>query len=146
VDAPAALAAGRADKDAPTTKQAASYLTTYMGYTAEEVRLVQQLFRHKLVHLAEPRSVVRDDQGRLISWEYWHVPHEARRTVVPVGPTELVISLGWSVSYDHRFLLSIPTFVEEIAASADRYLARLATDPELRTKFEQAVETIYSPD
>src|SRR5262245_4061063 len=65
VDALGALAAGRADRDAPTTTNAAAYLYWFMGYTAEEVRLVQQLFRHKLTHLAEPRPILRDGAGRL---------------------------------------------------------------------------------
>jgi hypothetical protein len=66
IDLLGALYVGNATPGA-TVPNSKAYMCRVMGYTDEQVRLLQTLFRHKLVHLAEPKAVV-EDVGRRISW------------------------------------------------------------------------------
>jgi len=61
IDLLGALASGRADRKAPTTQQSISYMTDFMNYTFENADILLNLFRHKLVHLAQPNPVIRRD-------------------------------------------------------------------------------------
>src|SRR5262249_61207397 len=67
IDLLGALVAGSADRRARTSANAKAYWTGFVGYTEEQSRVLQQVFRHKLVHLAAPRATIRDS-GRVISW------------------------------------------------------------------------------
>jgi len=71
IDLLGAFVCGRADKKAPTTAQSIHYMTSFMGYTTENANLLLNLFRHKLVHLAQPDPIVRRD-SELITWRYYH--------------------------------------------------------------------------
>lgn len=71
VDLLGALAGGNAHRSSPTNQQAADYMQQFMHCTAEQVRLLQTIFRHKLVHLASPKAVI-EDNGGMISWTYYH--------------------------------------------------------------------------
>lgn len=52
IDLLGALAFGDASKNAPTTRQSFDYMLQFMSYESDQVKLLQGLFRHKLVHLA----------------------------------------------------------------------------------------------
>jgi hypothetical protein len=54
-----------------TTKNSAKYMKRFMYYRSETIRLLQSVFRHKLVHLAQPKRVIEDNQ-RIIAWRYYH--------------------------------------------------------------------------
>lgn len=71
IDLLGALYAGKASRKstAKTTEQAADYMKTFMHYSDGQVTALQQLFRHKLVHLAEPKAVVKIG-GNLTGWAY----------------------------------------------------------------------------
>lgn len=58
IDLLGALYAGDATKNAATTRQSADYMQRFMNYTEEQSHLLQSLFRHKIVHLAQPKAVV----------------------------------------------------------------------------------------
>jgi hypothetical protein len=148
VDLLGALVAGRADRNAPTSTNSKKYLTDFMGYTDEQARVLQQMFRHKLVHLAAPRSVIADS-GRVISWEYEHAPRADHLHIVPLPAGSVVrVTPGWEIACDHKFVLSIGQFVLDIAESVQRfggYVARLGADATLKANFERAVEAIHDP-
>jgi hypothetical protein len=61
IDLLGAICAGDATKKAPTTRQSVDYMQRFMHYTEEQARLLQSLFRHKIVHLAQPKAVVEDN-------------------------------------------------------------------------------------
>ena len=77
VDCLAALYAGNTGKGQQGAN-ARVYMTEVMTYTEEQVRLLQAVYRHKLVHLAEPKSVIAD-AGRLVSLR----PSTGRATLEP---------------------------------------------------------------
>jgi hypothetical protein len=71
IDLLGALMSGRADRKAPTPEQSIQYMTSYMGYTNENAKILLDLFRHKLVHLAQPNPIIRRDP-EVITWRYHH--------------------------------------------------------------------------
>ena len=120
----------------------------FMHYTDEQARVLQHMFRHKLVHLAAPRATI-EDSGRVIAWEYVHEPHADHLSIKPLPPDSRVEPWpGWEVPCDHRFFLSIAQLVLDVTNSVEGsngYLNRLASDATLRTNCERALDTIYDP-
>ena len=132
-----------------TTANAKQYMLDLMQYTDEQVRLLQKLFRHKVVHLAQPKAAL-EDNGRIISWHYKHTGDPLHLTVCRLPPGCYVeITPTWKVAADHQFRLDIDRFASEIIASAitppDCYLERLKADPVLQQKFGAAISQIYDP-
>lgn len=146
IDLLGALVAGRADRWAKTSPNARAYLTRFVRYTEEQARVLQQMFRHKLVHLAAPRATI-EDRGRVISWRYVHCADPAHLTIQPIQGSSVPVWTGWDVPCDHEFVLSTAQLVRDIMNSVVKvpggYLDRLALDGRLRENFERAFETIY---
>jgi hypothetical protein len=112
VDLLGALAGGRADEGAPTTDQARDYMETFMRYGDDEVRLLQAQFRHKIVHLAQPKPVV-SSQGRFVAWMLHHDDedeHLKLETLAPNAWGEVGASMGpkWKFTCTHRFHPTFP--------------------------------------
>lgn len=56
-------------KEAGTTRKARKYMTGVMKYPEYESTLLQDQFRHKIVHLAQPQAVIFDiKNNRMIGW------------------------------------------------------------------------------
>jgi hypothetical protein len=108
IDLLGALAAGNASKNAPTTAQSADYMRQFMNYTADQATLLQGLFRHKLVHLAQPRAVISFN-GKSVSWHYWHddASHHLNLVTLPAARTVAVAS-GLSLAIEQEFEFSRP--------------------------------------
>ncbi len=148
IDLLGALYAGRADRSAPTTQQAAAYMKSrFMGYTDEQVRLLQNIFRHKLVHFSEPKAVIEDD-GRLVSWRIEHESSPWHLRVTPQAMEFFISQPGWSVAASHEFVISIRDLVRDIRESvlgAGRYRDSLQADATLQRRFERALVDIFDP-
>jgi len=54
IDLLGALYAGKAIRDTNTTQQPKNYMKLFMGYSELQSNLLQCIFRHKLIHVAEP--------------------------------------------------------------------------------------------
>ena len=54
-----ALVTGKADSSRLNTKISIYYMTCFMHYSAEDAKILIDLFRHKLVHLAQPSPLIR---------------------------------------------------------------------------------------
>jgi hypothetical protein len=148
IDLLGALTAGNAADTAPTTKQSKDYMCGFMNYTEDQATLLQKLFRHKLVHLAQPKAAAAY-QGKTITWSYWHddVRQHLKLIKLPNQVT-LRITSGLSVTVDHEFSVSISHLVKDVTESVQRpggYLVRLKTDATLGRHFETAIGQIYSP-
>lgn len=149
IDLLGALYKGDATKNANTTQQSADYMKQFMFYTDEETRLLQHLFRHKIVHLAEPNAVINDND-RFISWAYCHAKHD-KHLKLAVEPSiranrEITSRIRFTIT--HRFTISITHFQRDICESVQRpngYLATLEKEPELQRLFDIAVGQIYNP-
>jgi len=146
VDFLAALYAGNTGKgqQAANTRQ---YMTEMMAYTEEQVRLLQAIYRHKLVHLAEPKSVIAD-ANRLVSWRYVH-PRDEQHLSITAVRAWVVVTPKWQVLCDHEFFISIRSFADDITRSAttapDGYLPRVVREPALQANFVRAFGRISDP-
>lgn len=148
IDLLGALASGNASKSAPTSRQSSDYMQQFMSYTADQAKLLQELFRHKLVHLAQPTAAI-SCQGKFVTWHYWHddTSHHLKLVTLPAARTVSIAS-GLSLTIEQEFGGCIEQMVKDIRDSTrppQGYLARLKTDPALRANFEKAIAQLYGP-
>jgi hypothetical protein len=146
VDLLGALSAGDASKKAPTSQQSINYMRRFMRYTVEQTKLLMTIFRHKIVHLAQPKAV-SDYNGKKVAWRYWHdnVEHHLKLKKLK-EPSQLQLTSAWEITADHEFEISIAHFVKDISNSVKEpggYIHTLSTDTSLQDHFEKAVTEIY---
>lgn len=146
IDLLGALASGNASRAAKSTVQSKDYLRRFMHYSQEHCELLMDLFRHKLVHLAQPSPIV-ERNGQHVSWGCWHEDssHHLQVVPLPVGST-VQITASWSRPCTHRFEVSISHMVRDIVRSAQDpggYLHSLSQDADLQCKFGVAFEQIH---
>jgi hypothetical protein len=146
IDLLGALMSGRADRKAPTPEQSIQYMTSYMGYTNENVKILLDLFRHKLVHLAQPNPIIRRD-SEVITWKYFHSNSQFHLKKLPVQQDSIIsVSSDWAIPVTHEFNISIMDLVNDIKDSTSRpngYLDTLEKTPHLQDKYELAINQIY---
>ena len=146
IDLLGALVSGRADKKAPTTQQSIHYMTSFMSYTTENADLLLNLFRHKLVHLAQPDPVIRRD-SELITWRYHHNDRQFHlRKILLTQVRQIQVTSVWKVEATHEFHISIMDLVKDIKDSTARpngYLDLLEKTPHLQDKYETVIDQIY---
>ena len=135
VDLLGALYAGDASDDAPTTEQSLNYMTGVMKYPEEIARLLQKIFRHKLVHLAQPLPITKYNGKKYLWWEC----HEIKRNVhLKIESTDK--------HEEYIFRISIGAFVEDIIDSVwgpDGYFNQLLKNTgNLQQNFEKAHKQI----
>ena len=150
IDFLGALYVGETGRGA-TSKRAATYMREVMRYTDEQIVLLQEQWRHKLVHLAQPQMVVHYG-GRCIAWEYARGHHRRHLQVYPkrTRPYHWFGYLGTRWAADHAFCVSIEMLADEIAASAvdgaESYLGRLEREADLQVRFGRAAEQLHDTD
>jgi len=147
IDLLGALYSGRADNRSPTTQQSISYMTSFMNYTFENADILLSLFRHKLVHLAQPNPVILRN-SQLITWKYHHdnKQYHLKKIHLPQN-SKISITSTWDISLTDEFNISIMDFVRDIKDSVNRpngYLDLLEKTPHVQDSFEIAIEQIYS--
>jgi hypothetical protein len=148
IDLLGALYAGDATNKASTTKQSKKYMVDIMRYPEEKADLLQQVFRHKIVHLAQlsPRinintSVIKERnlssnlKVGCYTWAYSHNERGIHMSVEEKRPGEF------------RFRVSIWSLVEDIVDSVYKpngYLHRLENNEEkLQDNFKNAYDQIF---
>jgi hypothetical protein len=139
VDLLGALSAGNASRNAPTSRQAKASMRRFMHYSEEQCDLLLDIFRHKIVHLAQPSPVV-EHYGRKLSWGCWHNErgHHLQLISLPQGTQRPVTSIR-SQSWTHRFEVSITHLVKDLVDSVYQpggYLHLLSQDADLQDKFD----------
>ena len=120
-----------------------------MRYDAHVAELLQQIFRHKLVHTSEPRGVL-SWRGDIYSWAIRHADPAQHLTIQDLGGKNYERFAGLKIRCDKRFSVSIMDFASDIQRSVVReghgYLATLQQSPEARYKFERAMLQLCSPE
>jgi hypothetical protein len=78
IDLLGALYTGQANTKDPisgnkvvTTVNSKLYMKDFMNYTQEQTDLIINIFRHKLVHLAQPNPIMKHNT-KITSWRYEH--------------------------------------------------------------------------
>ncbi len=146
VDLLGALCAGDASKKAQTSKQSSDYMRRFMQYTEEQTKLLMEIFRHKIVHLAQPKAV-SEYGGKKVAWRYWHDNADRHLKLTKLNePAQIQLTSSWVISADHEFEFSIFHLVKDIAESVQApsgYLHTLKSDTDLQDRFEKALTGIY---
>ena len=132
-----------------TTRKARQYMIEIMKYPEYESSLLQDQFRHKIVHLAQPQAVIFDiKNNRMIGWMLYN-KYEGKHMLVEKLPSEqpVIVLTPYLVHVDHLFTVSIEKMVEDIEISINQapngYLERLRmNDDILQTKFDTAIKQI----
>lgn len=117
------------------------------AYTNEQADLFLDIYRHKVVHLAQPKLVV-ENNGRLIGWRY-EPSSTSKHLTLEMGLKILITNIltPMPIFYDHIFVISIPQLVNDIVDSVTRpdgYLRKLQSGYKLMQPcFDEAIYQIY---
>lgn len=135
IDLMGALHDGNAISHGTISKRSLNYMRHVMKYPKEESSLLQDVFRHKIVHLAQlqPRVIQGDE---VFTWKYFHNNREQHLKIDEVNSPEKLF----------RFNVSIYSLAEDIATSvkgADGYYERLNQKQSARDNFEKAYGQIF---
>jgi hypothetical protein len=120
-------------------------------YSSEQIELLQGIFRHKLVHLVQPK-VVLEDKGRYIAWKYEYPDKSNYLKIEPRQRSEIKNKLTpRTLYYDHHFTISITKLTYDIIDSVirqpDGYLTKLKSNHKnLQSKFDNAIHQAYDPE
>ena len=121
----------------------------FMGYSELQSTLLQCIFRHKLIHLAEPLLSVIQYETRRIAWQYNHYNVVNHLIFVPAANTNnsIQIAPNWSIEFDEIFEISILGLADDVINSVYKdggYLQMLEKDNTLRAHFEEAIEDMHA--
>lgn len=146
IDLLGALLGADAKSSSGMTARAKEYARRFMHYSVDQCDLLWDIFRHKIVHLAQPHPV-KMFKSKKTTWGYWHDDGGHHLKLVPlVPPVVEALTSGLSLEAEQRFEISIRHLVADIADSVHApggYLHTLASDVNLQTNFTKAVTAIY---
>lgn len=135
VDLLGSLYKGNATSSSSTTKQSLEYMTGIMKYPKKQVDLLQKVFRHKLVHLAQPNPKTKYEDKKY-SWWFCHESNRAVHLKIE--------TLEQKSEYVFRF--SLWNFVEDIEDSVfgpNGYMEQLTKNTgNLQESFNKAYKEI----
>jgi hypothetical protein len=143
-----ALVTGRADRGADDKLISICYMTRFMQYSTENATILVELFRHKLVHLAQPNPLIRFGPER-ITWKHHHRDRQFHLKKVSRKPGSEIggdVPSHWHIPVTHEFNISITDFAKDIRDSAmgpNGYYNALEHSPYLRANYELAVNRMY---
>jgi hypothetical protein len=121
----------------------------FMGYQHQQISLFWLIFRHKLVHLAEPKPAVLD-KNKIIGWRYHHKKMQTHLTLTKLKtPTKLLLNTPYDIYCNYRFEISITKLKDDIIDSILRkpsgYKEVLLNSKKLQLNFRRAINEIYNP-
>jgi hypothetical protein len=154
IDLFGALSSGHAESGSHTKANFKNYAIHFMKnkgakYTSEQTDLLQNIFRHKVTHLAQPKLVI-NHRNRLFAWRYEY-PDILKHLKIEQRPRTQIrnILTPKPIYYDHIFTISITKLLSDIIDSVirepDGYMAKLKINHKsLQIKFDDAIDQIYS--
>jgi hypothetical protein len=132
-----------------TTTNSIAYIRQVMGYSQVQSDLIMKLFRHKLVHLAQPRpiAVYPDKSNNVVTWRYVHSDNSKHLILENMPPnTKIQIKIDWEIEVNQIFTIGIWQLVEDIEDSVyshGGYIDSLQNDDDIQKKFSKFIEEIY---
>ncbi|MGH9975259.1 MAG: hypothetical protein ACRD8Z_05410, partial [Nitrososphaeraceae archaeon] len=148
IDLLGALYSGQAGKNTFTSNNSKKYMQEFMNYTSEQASFLTEIFRHKLVHLAQPRAIILDGDGSRVSWQYFHDNSEKHLLVEKTEPVlKIQIKSDWEITINKIFNVGILQLIHDIKDSVEKhngYLDKLENSDLVRDNFEKALAEIYS--
>jgi hypothetical protein len=156
IDLLGALCTGYAEEGSHTKDNFKTYAVHFMKntnerYTNEQVDLLLAIFRHKMVHLAQPKLVINDEKGRHIAWRYEY-PDVANHLRIEKGQYQKIqnILAPFPIYYDYVLVISITKLlfdvIDSVTRRSDGYMAKLKYNHKnLQANFDNAIDQIYNP-
>jgi hypothetical protein len=137
-----------------------AYATRFMNirhYSALELTILYECFRHKMAHLAYPYLVFdtvtkmrafAGHQRRRITWTVYASKRNPPIEVIDYSTSQAITRSvrPWPVSYDCRVKISVASFQSDIIKSIygpSGYLHHLEIDPSARERFARCMVHIY---
>src|SRR6266487_6143293 len=96
-------------------------MTKIMRYPHYEASILQNQFRHKLVHLAQPRTIIFDNKNdRRIGWILDNGYH-GKHLIVEILPSKqpVVTLTPFKMEVDHVFIVSVERLLKDIVKSVN---------------------------
>jgi hypothetical protein len=116
------------------TERMIAFMDTYISSNREANSLAVQVWRHKLMHTAEPRYLTNRTTGKVYKWLlHWreHLPIKQHYTF---QETSSMKALNIGLMY----------LIEDIKRGAEKYLSELATSNQLQenyVRFQRALDS-----
>jgi len=135
-------------------KKLKDYASDFMdrnAYDADHLKILYEMFRHKVAHLAQPYAVFDTktkfprQPRRLITWTVEEGGQKPAVEIVPeTSPQQILRAVTpWPVHYDHRAVVRIESLASDISKSVPRYLQRLETDDSACDRFKACMKDFY---
>jgi hypothetical protein len=131
-----------------TTDNAAKYMEKYLNYPKDKLCLLQKIYRHKIVHLSQPKFAMLYNK-QILSWKH---DENIPSMHLPIDPTagDVIIPGGLGkIHCDEQYIISILVLKNDIKKSVilspGGYLEDLKEDADLQCKFVTAINQIYDP-
>lgn len=130
-----------------TSDNAAKYMKKYMKYPDDKISLLMKIYRHKIVHLSQPKGAMLYS-GQLISWGHDEMNPTAH-LVIDSNPGDFPIYDYGQIHCDGRFIVSIwalrDNIIQSVTRTPDGYFEDLKNNIDLQNKFLTAVNQIFDP-
>lgn len=132
-----------------TVANSRKYMKRFMRYQHQQISLLWLTFRHKLVHLAEPKPAVLY-KNKIIGWRYHHKKQHAHLRLTKLKTTKKVLlRTPYDIYCDYGFEISITKLRDDIINSLTRkpdgYKESLLKSRTLQLNFRRAINEIYNP-
>jgi hypothetical protein len=125
IDLLGSLYAGNA-RSGNTTDNSARYMEDYLNYPRDKLRLLQKIYRHKIIHSSQPKFAMLYN-----------------KQIIAIA-VSILGSFGKIHCYA-QYIVSIKALKDDIKSSVTRYLRDLKNNADLQSKFVTAINQIYDP-
>jgi hypothetical protein len=126
-------------------KKLKDYASDFMDttiYDADRLKILYEMFRHKVAHLAQPCAVFDTGTKRIT----WTVEESGPKPAIEIVPETSQISRAvtpWPVHYDHRAYVRIEGLANDIRKSVPEYLRHLKADKLACDRFRKCMEHFF---
>jgi len=120
-------------------------------YDKLRLKILYDIFRHKLAHLAYPHVVTKLAEKRRRRRITWDVHANGSKPAIEIhdltAPEYLKpVFLPWKVPYDCIVTIGLRAFYNDIKQSVAKYLDALRSDHEMQDNFAKCIKIIFPPE
>lgn len=140
------LYAGNA-RSRDTVQNTIRYMEKYLRYPKDKLSLLLKIYRHKIVHLSQPKFAMLYN-NQIVAWKYDDNIPAKHLTIDPISIDVLIPGGVGKIHCSAQYIVSISAFKDDIKTSVlspNGYLQDLRNDTDLRNKFVIAINQIYDP-
>jgi hypothetical protein len=146
VDLLGSLYAGNA-RSGNTTDNAARYMEKYLKYPEDKLRLLLKIYRHKIVHLSQPKFAMLYNK-QIIAWKHEEGVASRHLTIDPTPGYVNIPGGSGKIYCNAQYIISIVTLKDDIknsvVRSPDGYMEDLRNNTDLQSKFVQIFDPVIT--